>query len=167
LNRCNRAGILSANPIGGINQTGKYRIDVRFNKKTAEEKIRAISSRKSRIELFNLDAVEFIKHLKRKHRNRKFLLYFDPPYYHKGQLLYLNHYKADDHGKLRDQIVTCPFPWLLSYDDRNEILNLYRRSAVSIYRQDLRYSVAEPSMGKELIISRLKMPVGMRRIQGE
>jgi DNA adenine methylase len=32
LNRCNRSGILSAGPIGGYNQRGKWKIDCRFNK---------------------------------------------------------------------------------------------------------------------------------------
>ena len=32
LNRCNKSGILLANPIGGINQTGQDKIDARFKK---------------------------------------------------------------------------------------------------------------------------------------
>ena len=32
MNRCNRSGILTANPIGGIHQDGVYKMDARFNR---------------------------------------------------------------------------------------------------------------------------------------
>ena len=125
LNRCNRSGILLANPIGGLHQKGKYKIDARFNKKKLHIKIQEIADRKDAIKIFNLDAVELLKKLKKKHRNRKFLIYFDPPYYKKGELLYLNHYHHDDHKKLSRHIQKCSFPWLLSYDNQPEIIDIY------------------------------------------
>lgn len=36
LNRCNRSGLLSAGPIGGMRQNGNYKIDCRFNKKKSQ-----------------------------------------------------------------------------------------------------------------------------------
>ncbi len=154
LNRCNRAGILLANPIGGLMQTGTNEIDARFNKKNLAAKILAIAEQKRRIRLFNLDALDFIKELKK--TRRKTLVYFDPPYYQKGELLYLNHYRHKDHERLCKQIIKCQLPWLLSYDNRPEIAALY--SGVPAYRRNLRYSVATPSIGSELIISSLRMP---------
>lgn len=162
LNRCNRAGILLANPIGGIKQEGKYRINARFNKKKLEDKIRKIASKKDVIKIFNLDAAEFIKQLKRKHRNRKFLIYFDPPYYQKGELLYLNHFRHDDHEKLSNHIQNCSFPWLLSYDNQPEIKELY--NGLKIYIRDLRYSLAKKIIAQELIISNLKMPDNLQAL---
>lgn len=164
LNRCNHAGILTANPIGGLDQSGIYGIDARFNKETAERKIREIARRRDRIKLFNMDAIDFVRHLRQRHKNRKLLVYFDPPYFQKGQLLYLNHYKESDHAELRDHIVKCPFPWILSYDKHEEIVDLYDPYPVSIYQQDLRYSVATPSIGNELIISSLKLPDTLRAL---
>lgn len=154
LNRCNRAGILLANPIGGLNQDGTYKIDARFKKKILAAKIQRIAEQKNRIHLFNLDALEFIKELKKV--KQKILVYFDPPYYQKGELLYLNHYRHEDHVRLCKQIIKCRVPWLLSYDDQPEIAALY--SSVQNYRKNLRYSVATPSIGRELIISNLRMP---------
>ncbi len=156
LNRCNRAGILLANPIGGLNQMGQDKIDARFKKEKMEMKIRKIADQKDAISLYNLDAVDLVKELKRKHKNRKFLIYFDPPYYQKGELLYLNHYCHDDHKKLSHYISHCPFPWLLSYDNQPEIITLYNR--FQIYVRDLRYSLYKYKIAKELIISNLKMP---------
>ncbi len=154
LNRCNRAGILRANPIGGLMQNGSNKIDARFKKKVLISKIQAIAEQKRRIRLFNLDALDFIKELKKTRQNP--LVYFDPPYYKKGELLYLNHYHHKDHESLCKQIVNCRMPWLLSYDDQPEITGLYRN--VRTYRKNLRYSVATPSVGRELIISNLRMP---------
>jgi DNA adenine methylase len=163
LNRSNIGGILSANPIGGIKQNNKYRIDARFNKKTAETKIRKIASFKDKIKLFNLDAVEFIEHLKDEYVDREIFLYFDPPYYQKGQLLYLNYYKHDDHAELRDHIVKCDFHWFLSYDMHKEIIDLY--SGHSMYRKYLTYSITKPSIGEELIVSNLIVPDDLEPIQ--
>lgn len=154
LNRCNRAGILLANPIGGLMQNSSDKIDARFKKKNLIEKIQAIAEQKNRIHLFNLDALDFMKELKK--TRQKTLVYFDPPYYKKGELLYLNHYRHKDHESLCKQIVKCRMPWLLSYDDQPEITELYR--GVRIYRRNLRYSVTTPSVGRELIISNLRMP---------
>ena len=42
LNRVNRSGIINAGVIGGIKQTGNYKMDCRFNKKKLIEKIQEI-----------------------------------------------------------------------------------------------------------------------------
>jgi DNA adenine methylase len=154
LNRCNRAGILLANPIGGLQQNGADKINARFKKEKLTAKIKRIAEQKNRIHLFNFDAIDFLCILKK--AKQKFLVYFDPPYYQKGELLYLNHYQHEDHVRLCKQIVKCRLPWLLSYDDKPEIAALYKN--VQTYRKSLRYSVATPSIGRELIISNLKMP---------
>jgi DNA adenine methylase len=161
LNRCNRAGILLANPIGGLNQNGASKIDARFKKQKLTAKIRLIAEQKKRIHLSNLDALEFIEKLKKIGRNT--LIYFDPPYYQKGELLYMNHYRHEDHKHLYSKIVKCRLPWLLSYDDRPEIAELYR--TVPAYLKKLRYSVAAPSIGRELIISNLRMPEYLKVIE--
>ena len=46
LNRCNRSGVLfRAAPIGGHEQTGKWKIDARFNRAALAERVIAISGR--------------------------------------------------------------------------------------------------------------------------
>ena len=154
MNRCNRAGILAANPVGGLAQAGIHRLGARFRKDALIGKIRRIAERKDLITISNLDAAALL----RRHipKADKTFLYLDPPYFHKGGLLYLNHYTADDHLRLSKAIQACRHPWVLSYDDRPEIINLYR--GLPIYRRTLRYSIAAPSIGSELIISNLRMP---------
>ena len=50
LNRTNRSGVLNAGVIGGQAQTGRYKIDARFNRETLAERVEAIgdSGRRSR-----------------------------------------------------------------------------------------------------------------------
>ncbi len=158
LNRCNRAGILLANPIGGINQTGKDQIDARFKKEVLISKIKKIAQQKSRIHLFNLDAIDFIDVIKKE--TSKIMVYFDPPYYKKGELLYLNFYRHNDHKKLSKKIINSKLTWLLSYDDHPEIVDLYNKFPV--YKRRLHYSVSNSSWAQELIISNLNIPKNLR-----
>lgn len=81
LNRCNRSGILQAGPIGGKRQLGEWKIDARFNKKNLAQRIKKIAAYKDRIELFNLDAVDFMKNQLTNLNldSKKTLVYLDPP----------------------------------------------------------------------------------------
>lgn len=125
LNRCNHSGILGARPIGGVKQNNTYRINSRYNKATSIAKIEAIARHADSIEVFNLDGIHFLNFLKRRHRKRKFLIYFDPPYHQEGPALYLNHFGHEDHLALRDSILRCPFPWVLSYDNHEDVHDMY------------------------------------------
>lgn len=49
LNRTNVSGILSGGVIGGLDQTGTYKMDARFNRKTLIAKIQRIEEYKDRI----------------------------------------------------------------------------------------------------------------------
>ena len=158
LNRCNRAGILAANPVGGLQQTGAYRLDARFKKEALVGKIRAVADRREAITVSNLDAADLLRRLP---PTANTLIYLDPPYCRKGALLYSNHYASTDHFRLRDAIAVCEHPWLLSYDDAPEIVRLYR--GMNIYRCGRRYSISAPSIGSELIITDLRVPEELTR----
>ena len=155
LNRCNRSGILTANPIGGLRPSeSSYHIGARFNKKSLEERIIKIAALKNKISITNKDVIEFLQTYRS--NNGKVLIYFDPPYYQKGCLLYLNHLTHADHKKISRSINKCKHPWILSYDEHKEIFKMYKKN--NAYRRGLNYSIAEPSIGKELIFTNLKMP---------
>ncbi len=164
LNRCNHSGILEARPIGGMSQTGTYRINARFNKATSIAKVEAIAKRADSIEVFNMDGIEFLKYLKRKHRNRKCLIYCDPPYYQKGPALYLNHFSYAAHEELRDGILACPFSWVLSYDAHDDVVGLYRSRECRVYRNSIRHTITGNTRAEELIISALSLPGHLQRL---
>lgn len=125
LNRTNRSGILNAGPIGGYLQTGKYKIDCRFNKERIIKIIKNISAMRDKIEIYNLDAVDFLNKII--NRKEKIFVFLDPPYYQKGSELYTNFYKKEDHAYLAQFILSnmVNIPWLMTYDLATEVMEFY------------------------------------------
>ncbi|MDL2250414.1 DNA adenine methylase [Lachnospiraceae bacterium OttesenSCG-928-J05] len=156
LNRTNFSGILKANPIGGLNQKSDYKIDCRFNKDKVITQIRNIAKYKSKVSISNMDALLFMKSALRYKRNRKTFVYIDPPYYKEGPGLYRYFYRESQHEELAEFIKTKTYPWLISYDDVEEIRKLYnRRKCIKLY---LDYSVKTSKKGEEILISNLEIP---------
>lgn len=158
MNRCNHSGILGARPIGGMKQKGINKINSRYNKSTSIAKIETIARHADCLEVFNLDGLHFLDLLKKKYGQRKCLIYFDPPYYQKGPALYLNHFSNEDHRSLRDDILKCPFPWVLSYDNHNDIIDMYRNYDCNLHLNHLRHTINGNTKAEELIISILSLP---------
>ncbi|GGB02226.1 DNA methyltransferase [Brucella endophytica] len=150
LNRTNRSGVINAGIIGGKNQTGKWKIDARYNKKELVERIERITSFNTKISLYNLDACALIERIQ-DIIPKKSLIYFDPPYYMKGDRLYENHYKADDHAALGKFIQEkVQRPWIVSYDNVAQIREIYRERRQKIY--EIGYSVRKVYNGSEVIV---------------
>ena len=152
LNRCNRSGILKAGPIGGKRQSGKYTLDVRFNRENLIKKICRIVKFKEKIKVYNYDAISFLRDEVQNIEGPK-LIYLDPPYYEKGQQLYLNAYEHEDHENLAWALTKMsPFDyWILTYDDAPQIRELYNGSSKSMY--SLNYYASHPKKGRELLIT--------------
>lgn len=153
MNRCNRSGIISnAGPIGGYSQSGKWKIDVRFNKTNLKNRIQKIAAYKNSIEIFNLDAIDFLKKaLPLGKRRQNSFIYLDPPYFVKGKKLYLTFYKESEHKKLSDYIKRQKaVSWIMTYDRAPEIKNLY--NAYTIYEFSLQYSLQTKRTDQEIMI---------------
>jgi len=149
LNRTNRSGIIGGRPIGGLDQTGKWKIDARFNKKTLVERIQKISLYKNRIDLSCTDGIHLMNQI---HDMPNILVYIDPPYYEKGSSLYLNHYEQADHALLANFLNDHPnFFWLLTYDNVPEIASLYPDRVQLNF--ELNYHTQKPKKGKEILIT--------------
>ncbi|NTV24943.1 MAG: DNA adenine methylase [Chlorobiaceae bacterium] len=168
MNRCNRSGVLNAGVIGGLNQSGNYKMDARFSRNDLIRRIELIGLYGDSIFLSNLDAEEFIDNYVPVLDDNS-LLYFDPPYYNKAKDLYLNSYKPKDHERISRAIRNVAKPWVLSYDNVPEIIELY--SAMSHFTYDLQYSAARNYKGKEVFVFSdfLKLPksCGLRYIDKE
>lgn len=149
LNRTNRSGILNAGPVGGIRQTGEWKLDARYKKQPMIDKIKLISIYKDRITVLNDDGVEVIKKYA---EDEKSFFYVDPPYFVKGADLYLNAFKIADHQKLANSLNQhTKAKWLLSYDNEKAILDLYPNRDFRTF--DLKYSAHHNTrVGSELMI---------------
>ncbi|MFI0108307.1 DNA adenine methylase [Streptomyces globisporus] len=125
LNRCNRSGILRARPIGGLDQTGDWKIDARFNRINLAERIRNLGTYSNRVTLSEIDARAFIKSLER--QSDDVLLYVDPPYLVQGDRLYMDSLAENDHEELSALLRSTPLRWLLTYDaDKRITEQLYK-----------------------------------------
>lgn len=150
LNRTNRSGILTGGVIGGLQQTGKWKIGARYPKDKLINSIQSIAEKKDQITLTNLDARDFI-HQHTGDLAQDTLIYLDPPYYHKGQKLYHNALNSDDHCLIAHTVQNeLNFRWIVSYDDTEEINRLYSKKRKESH--SLNYTAANRYQGKEIII---------------
>lgn len=148
LNRTNRSGILEGGVIGGYSQSGTYKMDARFTREALKDKVKAISARREDIDIYNLDAEDFIENIVPGYS--RLFLYLDPPYVKKGPGLYRNSFDTEKHRRLAEKIRCCESPWMVTYDDDILISEIYD----GFVHDDLEigYSAYKASVGKEKLI---------------
>ena len=157
LNRTNISGIIDGGMIGGFKQGGNYKIDCRFNKQELIQRIRTIAAEKRSIHLYNLDALDLIKRIQNE-SSASTIFYFDPPYYLKGESLYLNYYKYSDHKDVSEAIRSIKNSrWLVSYDAADEIKKLYRGHKKMEY--SLLHTARTARMGAEVLFFSKNMAI--------
>ena len=149
LNRTNRSGILNAGPIGGMTQTGNYKIDARFNRDQLAQRIAAIGAQARRITVLSIDGMAVA---------RRFLvdpssfIYIDPPYVDMGGSLYLNAFTHRDHTDLARTLDDHrDGSWILTYDPSDFIRHLYKKHEIRYYQ--LNYSAHRAGKVGELLIA--------------
>lgn len=161
MNRCNRSGVLTgAGPIGGLEQKGEWKLDVRFSREPLAERILKLARVREQIHITHLDAIAFLKAtLPLGGDRKKVFVYLDPPYVNKGQRLYLNSYETKDHAQLARYIKgQRTLPWIMSYDDTEVVRELYCDQQLTSL--PIQYSLQTKRSATELIIAphRLTLP---------
>jgi len=150
LNRTNRSGILNGGMIGGRKQTGRWKIDARYNAPELGGRIEAIARVRRRINISCQDARIFLREKLATLPDRT-LIYLDPPYYEKGKGLYYDFYEHEDHERIarvvRNRIKRQK--WIVSYDNVKAIRVLYAGSRSISY--GIGYSARERRDGAELM----------------
>ncbi|MBX4195676.1 DNA adenine methylase [Candidatus Parcubacteria bacterium] len=148
LNRTNAYGIINANPIGGIKQNGKYKIDARFNKKGLIDRIQRIAKFKSKIVVSNEDGLQVFK---RYSEITNTFIYLDPPYFAEGYALYLNVKDKDYHNKLAKTLnKSNKAHWVLTYDENRRVRDLY--SDRNRNRLSFKYRTTRIRNARELMV---------------
>ncbi|MHB8448971.1 MAG: DNA adenine methylase [Mycobacteriales bacterium] len=149
LNRTNRSGIIAGGVIGGLDQTGPWKIDARYNTAELVARIRKVARFASRITLTKTDAAALLDSWTT--REEWALLYLDPPYYVKGGDLYEHFYHHDDHVRIARLVTQLSHPWLVSYDAAPEIIAIYDGETARTY--GLHYSANARVTGSEVMYS--------------
>lgn len=149
LNRTNRSGIISGGIIGGQSQEGEYKIDCRFNKNEIIRRIKLIADNAHNITLHNEDAIELIDIIENE-KDENTIFYFDPPYYLKAEMLYMNHYEHFNHRAVSERISAIQnLKWIVSYDNEDPIKELYSEFETKEYA--FFHSAYESRKGKEIL----------------
>lgn len=148
LNRANRSGILSARPIGGLEQDGRWKIDARFNKSELAARIERLSKYADKIDIREQSATKLIASINR--RKRPVFLYVDPPYIAQGDELYMTEHTWGDHSKLASLLMKSPHPWILTYDNGDRIRSIY--PGIRCVRFNIAHTAQTQKVGKELML---------------
>ncbi len=143
-------GTKSGGPLGGKEQKSAYKIDCRWSPDYICKKIDKIHNLLNNIKIYkgsctNLDFEHIIND---NHCNS--VLYLDPPYYIKGNELYQYGFTQEDHIRLSNLLYNTKHKWVLSYDDCEEIQELYQWA--NIQQISASYTISGSRQKTELLI---------------
>jgi DNA adenine methylase len=158
MNRTNRSGILKGGVIGGLEQSGTYKLDARFKKDILAARIQKVADHASHISVYCEDALTLIRN-SAQFLPKQSLIYLDPPYYVKGRGLYRNYYEHNDHLAIANTLQSHRFtlPWVVSYDNADEISEMYQYSQGFEY--GLNYTAQRRYVGNEVMFFNRKLVV--------
>jgi DNA adenine methylase len=148
LNRTNRSGVLNGGPIGGLDQSGRYKIDARFNRQELAERIRVLGLYADMITVSSRDGDQVIR---KYGRRAKTFIYADPPYFEKAGSLYLNIFDDQKHEQLAKTLNSyAGGSWLLTYDDVRQVHELYAKRRRRTF--ELHYSAHRVTKAREIAV---------------
>jgi DNA adenine methylase len=158
LNRTSFSGILnkSAGPVGGYSQQ-KWKLGCRFNREKLSARIIELSGLQRRVTVTQQPWDKVCNFWGQKDG---VVFYLDPPFYHKAKKLYRFTFDESEHEQLSEHLLDFNAPWILSYDNAEEIRRLYGGYYLAARIIDNTYS-AHPMggnsfVGREVLYSNFK-----------
>jgi len=140
-------GTKSGGPLGGKTQKSKYKIDCRWSPGYICKKIDKFHALFSMFDV-KCDSIDFSELIE--DERYESVIYLDPPYYIKGNDLYQEGFTEEDHKRLSRLLKNTKHQWILSYDDCDEVRDLY--SWANIDEIEINYSITGAREKKELLI---------------
>jgi len=148
LNRTAYSGKSHTSPVGGWNQTGKWKIDAEWRQEYLVRQIQDTTELfRDRLTVTQLDFRDVID----KARMEDAFFYVDPPYYMRGKTMYQHYLTQSDHENLA-ALLHEGHDWLLSYDNAPEIHELYKRDSIRPLKATYSAAIGKNFTAEELII---------------
>jgi len=146
-------GEMSGSPVGGRNQTGKWKFDCRWNPTSICKSLRRAHNRLCDALLTCVDYEAVLGGC-----GSGNLMFVDPPYVDAGAKCYKHSFDMADHILLARALRRAEYKWILTYDYHPRILELY--SWARIYDLEFKYFISsayrsgeDMKIGKELLIT--------------
>jgi DNA adenine methylase len=117
-------GTMAGGPIGGKTQTSKYPVGCRWSPNNIckqTDKIHELFA-STTIHHGSCTALDYRELIE---KPGSAFLYLDPPYYDQGAKLYQYGFGVQQHIEMRDLLQASKNPWVLSYDDDPNIIDMY------------------------------------------
>lgn len=132
-------GTMSGGPLGGEAQKSRYKINCRWSPGYICKKIIKLHKQFRTIVVHDAHCTSYDFSQLITDTSYDSLLYLDPPYYHKGNVLYQCGFSQQDHERLATLLKATKHQWVLSYDDCPEIRELYKWAYIEPL--DVNYSI--------------------------
>jgi DNA adenine methylase len=148
-------GEKAGGPIGGKAQNSKYLINCRWKPQSLNKKIDEISNIFKKVNFITSQPVlqESFPTVLQNWCNKSTFVYLDPPYYKKGEELYVNSFTSECHLNLRDSVNNLDGRFAISYDKVDEIIRLY--SDYKINELKVNYTINTSRNNTEILITNL------------
>lgn len=127
-------GEMAATPVGGKNQTGDWKFDVRWNPDSICQAIRRVAAMFDSVRLTSQSVFKMLPCIP-----ASALVYLDPPYVTAGGKCYKHSFSDEDHVQLAMALRKVKWNWFMTYDDHPLIRHLYAGQYKEI---DLRYQMS-------------------------
>lgn len=113
-------GEMSGSPVGGKNQTGKWKFDVRWN---TDSICRSIRKAARKIQSWDITCMDYRHVLKMLGKDD--FVFVDPPYVEAGKKCYKHAFDEGDHRELAQRLKRLKQSWALTYDNCEMVHDLY------------------------------------------
>lgn len=149
-------GEMSGSPVGGRNQTGKWKFDCRWKPNLICTRLRQAAALLAGVTITSKSYTQVLSKVKSSD-----LVFIDPPYVDAGSKCYKHSFTMKDHLRLAEMLKTLKCAWALTYDYHPEILRLYA-SWAQVFNLKFNYFMSsayrsglDMKTGQELLISNL------------
>ena len=156
VNRGSFSGVIAPNvgPIGGKAQTGRWRVDARWNAAALAQRIRRLGELAPRMTMIGHDALSALDEIGSSGVSDAVVVFIDPPYTDVGERLYVHGMNSPSlHARLAATLSGAEFDWIATYDDSPLVHELYGAGHLEVRTVPVMHRANRVHADTELLIA--------------